>query len=407
LTAGGTVCFVESEDFATSTPVIVTPEEIGEEEPRHYTSGWVNVNMPRTETTSDYPAPGNYVVENFSDTLVIHAGQTLYFRAVLDTVTDPQQFIFFAEGERYEGDLDSSKLRDELTWRQEGAAPIAGEKKPTTVRISSRDNFDGDELPEFKFKFKTQRGVIMRLFNRVIGRENTFTVPDAKLIDTAGEQTVVPFNIEYGEDGEWTLALKGEPRAFRPGKYTLEFSVDEDGNTYTDVVEFYWGVLAVNTNKTIYEPGEEVSLMMAALSETGDTICNATLELVITDPNGYETVSPVRQSGQCGDNNVTNVADYLSEYRTGPVGRYDIQLAQIGTESNVLHQVRDSFEVQEQAPFVIERRGATRIWPSANYGMELSLTAVNDFKGEFIEAIPEDFIVVDSGGAESDIYGGA
>lgn len=406
LTGGGTICFVESEDSATTTPS--TPVETTRtEESQYYTSGWVPVNMPRTEDPTEYPAPGSYVVENISDTLVIHAGQTLYFRAVIDTVDDPQKFIFIAAGDSYEGDLDSTKLRDEMTWVQEGVAPVAGEKKPTTVRISSRDNFDGDELPEFKFKFKTQRGIITRLFNSLIGRDNTFNVAQARLIDSSGEEKGVPVNIEYGEDGEWTLEVKQQPRGFRPGKFQLEISVDEDGNTYTDTVEFYWGVLAVNTNKSIYEPGENVRLMMAALTDSGDTICDANLELVVTDPNGEEYVVNVRQSGACGDNNVTDIADYLADYRAGPTGTYDVLLASIGPDSTVLHQIRDSFEVQETPPFVIERSGATRIWPVANYVMELTLTAVNDFKGEFIEAMPEDFVIVDAGGGESEIWGGA
>ncbi len=44
------------------------------------------------------------------------------------------------------------------------------------------------------------------------------------------------------------------------------------------------GVLAINVNKSIYLPGEEAYLQMAALRDDGHTICDAGLRLQIKNP---------------------------------------------------------------------------------------------------------------------------
>ena len=50
-------------------------------------------------------------------------------------------------------------------------------------------------------------------------------------------------------------------RKFKPGKYKLRFIIEDSSTGETEVIkfeqDFSWGVLAINTNKSIYTPLEE------------------------------------------------------------------------------------------------------------------------------------------------------
>src|SRR3989304_7504558 len=70
---------------------------------------------------------------------------------------------------------------------------------------------------------------------------------------------------------------------FQPGGYKLKVET-YDGRSYEQ--DFTWGVLAINTNKSIYAPEEVAKLSLAVLKEHGRLVCDADVRLEITDPSG-------------------------------------------------------------------------------------------------------------------------
>jgi hypothetical protein len=263
---------------------------------------------------------------------------------------------------------------------------------------ASLRDFRAGEDATFAFTYKPQRNIVTRFF-RSIFSERQFELREVN-VRLAGSEAPVRFEVEYGEDLAWFLKLAPEERAIRPGKYIVELMIAEGDAMYTDTFEFYWGVLAINSDKSVYAPGEEAYLQMAALDDGGNTICDAILRLVVTSPSGGASDVPVEQAGTCGPNNVTHDPDYRAYYHTGTPGKYRMELTHLNDLGEVVHRTEDTFEVRNEVPFDIERRGPTRIYPLAPYRMELRVTAEEAFEGTIEEAVPVDFAILDSDGAE-------
>ncbi len=268
-----------------------------------------------------------------------------------------------------------------------------------------RDFELGDEVV-FKLRYKPQRWGITRFFRGLV-RDRLATVAGVRLLYGGEVLTDARFDVSYGAEGEWTIKLTEAPRSLVPGKYSVELTIDEVGELYTDTFDFYFGVLAVNTPEATYETGSVAEFHMAALDDRGDTICDAELRLLITPPSGLAEEIPVERSTTCGPNNVTDEPDYRALYRLRESGTYDLVLTHVNREGEIVHQVRDAVHAAERMPYTIERAGATRIWPKAPYTMHLTVSAREDWSGTLVEALPRDFVVTDAGGGESSVWGGA
>lgn len=271
--------------------------------------------------------------------------------------------------------------------------------------VSPLRDFSGNERPEFRMKYREQGNVLLRLARR-LSSDRPFEVKNVRVLSARGEEHV-PVEIAYGDNGEWTLRLAKEPRQFRPGKYAIRVTMAEGSREYEDELEFYWGVLAVNSDRSVYEPGDEAEFSLAALDDAGNTICDADLELSVRAPSGVTTNVPIFQSGACGPNNVTDVPDYLGYYRVAEIGEHVVTLTHRNTAGEVVHRITDAFDVEDALPFVLTRVGPTRIYPPATYEMQLTLLSRRDFDGRLVESLPEGFIVTDTGGAEDTQFGGA
>lgn len=209
-----------------------------------------------------------------------------------------------------------------------------------------------------------------------------------KLLDSAGKEVNFDKNI-YKKNDKNLLTIY-QPKNFRPGKYILEIT---NGFGETEKLEFYWGVLVVNTNKSIYKTGDTAYLQMASLSEYGNTLCNSNLELEITSPTGETTTPSIEKSDTCGNNNVTDNPDYFSYYQANNSGVYQIKLKNLDNDFEII----DSFEVKDYLPFDIERIGATRINPFASdYQMTIKFKTNQDFKGYIVEQKPDGFQIINS-----------
>jgi hypothetical protein len=392
---------------------LVTGVSVAQEEQVVYESAWVAIPIAQASSTdtarTSALAVGFDITATADQTFEILPGQTLYFRFMFDTEdTDEQRFALYAFGATLFGDLDSTQLLREARLSTQKKLPDTERTlAKQNTRVSNRTNFEGDETPAFKFKFKSQRGVVTRFADRLLGRGGSFKVSHTKLVDPKGVEGDVPVAIEYQANGEWTLALKKQPHAFRPGKYTIEFTVQDGGATYIDSVEFYWGVLAVNTDQSVYEPGDVVALSIGVIDDLGNTICDAELELAITTPGGIRTVEPVTASEECGPNNIISVPDYASTYAVSEQGRYAVELTEFDSVGAVLHRITDAFVVQEELPFVVTRTGPTRIYPKAPYTMTLAIEAREDFSGIVRDSVPLGTILTETGGADIRQFGDA
>jgi hypothetical protein len=276
------------------------------------------------------------------------------------------------------------------------------EKEHVDVLLSKDREFSVHQKPAFRFQYKRQSNSFMQNVRDVFG-VTPFVVSKVLLKHPLFGDTQMEYDVVYGENNEWSLSLKDVSESVRPGKYTLHIEIEEGGETYIDEFDFYWGVLAINYAKSIYTQGEHVAISLGAISNNGNTICDANLKLWITSAVGVESEVPVLSSGKCNGNNVVDVPDYTAEYdipSTMATGTYKVKLVRLDGSQNIASQVSDSFEVRESVPYVIERVGPTRIYPLAHYPMKIRVRANEAFEGNIVERIPGDFVVIERGNAD-------
>jgi len=190
------------------------------------------------------------------------------------------------------------------------------------------------------------------------------------------------------------------PSTLTPGKYTLSVK-DTSGTVFMQ--DFTWGVLALNTNKSIYTPRENAYFSFAVLDEKGAMVCDAGIELriknnelrihdVLSTENGTIKVNP-----ECLVKDKVEKPDYEAMYMVGDEGTYDLQLT--AETKNGTYEVSDSIQVQESVQFVVERFSSTRIYPAQPYEVTLKITANQDFDGIVSEMVPESFAITKQSGS--------
>ncbi len=303
-------------------------------------------------------------------------------------------WLEITSGSFYESGLIPEDLSDTLTENRDLLLP----------ELHTLSNPDVDpalsSLPSFTLSYDPQSGFFNRIFKTLFS-ENTFTVQTISITDHQGTLINVPFDIVYHDETTWTMNMLKQPQKLLPGVYTVNVTVVENDEVFTDSFEFYWGLLAVNSKKSMYSPNEEVELHLAALTNTGDTICDADLSLRIIDPKNNIFDVPVEKSGACGPNNVTDIPDYVASFAdTGEWGVYTVQVEHKNVDGEVVHKIRDSFEVRDYIPYDIERTAPTRIYPPSPYTVTLDITANRSFTGDIVERVPRGFVFADTSGAE-------
>ncbi|KKQ81713.1 MAG: hypothetical protein UT06_C0056G0003 [Candidatus Woesebacteria bacterium GW2011_GWA1_38_8] len=266
---------------------------------------------------------------------------------------------------------------------------------------------------------------------------STDTTLNAKVFNGKGK-IIDSFDLDYNDLPEITL----NPEKLVPGKYILRIFDPDNPNRFIEQ-DFTWGVLAINTNKSVYKEGETVKLVIAVLDDDGNMVCDALLRIKIQASEGQAyTLSTedgnIQVSEWCTKKEYTLIPDYSATLSGVKSGVYEMQLT--AETKNGVYTITDSFEVastQEEGPlspvtnresinghsgfnpesiqnisidsrfrgndssesgndnrqsfFDIERISATRIFPESAYPMMFDVTATEDFKGTVTETVPASF----------------
>ncbi|MDA3839484.1 MAG: fibronectin type III domain-containing protein [Patescibacteria group bacterium] len=290
----------------------------------------------------------------------------------------------------YEKDPNTPELPEEKELRWENMLEFLSDQKVFTF----------DEKGEFRFKYNKNKKTLSESFG-LSGYWDSVDI-EVEIEDFKGDILELPLIIVFEEDGEFSITLPSLPRKFRPGEYRIKFTIIDSSGAETEefVLEesFSWGVLAINTDKSIYKIGDESAfIQMAVLDEGGHTLCGADLSLEIISPDGevriFDTSNDtIIQNEFCEPENVITSPDYYTYFQLAGVGTYELKLKAI-TENGV-KEITDSFRVVEETSFDISRIGPTRIYPLANYEMKINILASEDFEGNFYEYVPDGFYIV-------------
>lgn len=274
------------------------------------------------------------------------------------------------------GAADLTNLSQQLLSPDSTANPSARVRQPARLRRLLRHTFEAQEAISMTVENAAKADV------------------KAEVLDSTGKKANIP--IEKLEDGQTTQLVLTPPAHFRPGKYTLKVTTD-DGNVSTQ--DFSWGVLALNTNKATYMPGETAAISMAVLDDTGAMVCDADVQLQITDPSGQTTTLSTKDESitvnpECQSHAFTLKPDYQASFQTQGEGVYQMRV--MATTNNGSNTITDSFTVARSVPFDVERVSATRIYPPHDYPVTLRVTANQDFAGVITDLVPDTFSVFPS-----------
>ena len=251
-------------------------------------------------------------------------------------------------------------------------------------------DFPGNSSPEFSVS-RSQNVLsflaapIEKLTGNPKSLEKEFKI---SLTDNQGEK--VDSELKITPDDGNDLQISIPPNSLpHPGKYTL--LITDTRNNKSIEQDFTWGVLAINTNKSIYTPRETAELAIAVLDEQGQMVCDADLSLKIKHRESgtlrelsTKTGSIIVTDG-CRIKEAIIHPDYAAEYRVNSVGVYDMTLTAV--TGNGAYTISDAFEVRETVGFDIERTGPTRIYPPLKYPVIFTITPATDYRGEISENI--------------------
>lgn len=217
--------------------------------------------------------------------------------------------------------------------------------------------------------------------------------PESISVLTVGPKGKVKLPITRKRAGNVVELAIEPPVGFIPGKYTVTVT-DSFGDETTE--NFLWGVLAINTSKSIYTKDEPVDVAIAVLDNAGHMVCDADVSLVVDHPSGQKTTLSTQDATivvnkECKTHDVTDKPDYGAHLTASELGLHTMTLTAV--TRNGTHTITDSFRVAESVPFSVERREATRIYPKNTYPVRLVIQANTDFTGTVVESVPREFTI--------------
>jgi hypothetical protein len=302
--------------------------------------------------------------------------------------------------ENGKNDQDNTSIRDKLTTVDSFKTDWGSLK----IKESQQD-FQTLEEPEFILDANVDLRLVPNIFkvikqiiNKLLGWlgiskgnkdiENLLV----RTVDIDG-QLVKEFRLE-AKKSDTLITL--DTKDLKPGKYHLE--IIEDKTQQVLVQDFTWGVLAINPDQAIYQLGQESLFSMAVLNNQGKIICNAQVDLTITDPKNNQTSkstsdNSIQVSDTCKVKDIYQEPDYSTTYRPSLPGTYNLTLT--ATHDQGSYTIKDFFQVQSppDPAFIVKRNGPTRVFPVKYQPMKITITAQEDFKGIITESLPQNFQV--------------
>lgn len=257
-----------------------------------------------------------------------------------------------------------------------------------------------DEQPELVLKVPATAKTTWLERQLGVGRAYADT-PVSSVVMYNDKIVDIPVEVTHNEDDSYLLKLVPKER-IKPGTYTVTATVATKEGPKEVSQTFAWGVLAINTTKPLYLPGETATIHMGVLSSSGNTICDAPINLAVTSPLGVKKQLDVLRSGVCQGDSYVELPDYTAAYTTAEAGKYRMDLRLESSD----YVLTEYFEVRENIPFVITRSAPTRLYPPATYKSEITIEAQRNFTGQLVEQLPQGFTIINPLEAElSDVKG--
>ncbi|MBI5859587.1 MAG: hypothetical protein HZB73_02510, partial [Nitrosarchaeum sp.] len=112
---------------------------------------------------------------------------------------------------------------------------------------------------------------------------------NTKVLDSHGNPVNLYVSYEKLVDGKFNLRISPNSDT-KPGIYKIVSTILVNGEEHTVESQFAWGLVSLNTKKSIYHPNETAEFVIVVLDSQGHPVCDANLSMSITDPNSGSTL---------------------------------------------------------------------------------------------------------------------
>ena len=249
-------------------------------------------------------------------------------------------------------------------------------------------------LPEIKIKHKISRKIgiesVKEKTKKYSGKyaEEDFSI-EADIL-TSGNERIYTASIE--ESDSETLTVKPDmPRNIRAGFYKLRINVTEGNNSQITEQEFPWGLVSLNTKKSIYKPGELAEFYIVALDENGRAIEDANLSMTIESPDS--TVSPFSTDA----NTVIKTSEngvYYAFYPISVEGNYSVMIKSVVNNKEI--NFSTYFLAKQNYEFDIIRNAESKIDPTKQNSFVVTIDVTPNINADNLiikEFVPSSFNV--------------
>ncbi len=208
--------------------------------------------------------------------------------------------------------------------------------KKELVRVGKwKDEYEGyeDDYREYLAKVSATRkeSIEKAVKEKAEGKARkkqleNWVAPDAKenitveVFDGYGRKIEGAAEVEELREGTFKLKVPSK-RAIKPGIYTVEVELTKGNETYTSQQSFAWGLISLNTNRSIYRPGQEAQFIVVVLDQYGRGVSNANVAVAITEP-GNDSVALTSLAGQIAETEDLGV--YTATYIPEVEGNYSV-----------------------------------------------------------------------------------
>ncbi|EGP94726.1 Putative copper-binding protein, plastocyanin/azurin family protein [Nitrosarchaeum koreense MY1] len=211
-----------------------------------------------------------------------------------------------------------------------------------------------------------------------------------EIYDPQGNLVNTVTKYEKVMEGKFNLKLSIDSNN-KPGIYKIKTIFTVDGQRHETENEFAWGLVSLNTKKSIYKPGDTADFVIVVLDSEGHPVCNANLSMNVTSPSGiidYLDSNGIVPNEECGL--------YDAQYITSVNGTYKVDIH--ATTSGINTNFSTTFDAQEYYEFDIIRTAQSKIDPTINpnlFDVRIDVESFTDADTlELKEKIPAVFDVV-------------
>src|SRR6185312_10411774 len=211
-----------------------------------------------------------------------------------------------------------------------------------------------------------------------------------KVIAPDGTEIPIKSQFKKMKEGQFDIKLLSG-RYGKPGMYTIKTTLVKNGKTYDTQSQYAWGLVSLNTEKSIYHPGQTANMTIVVLDSGGHPVCDANILLNVKDPNSQTTslssANGITTGSECGL--------YNAQYVTSTQGNYTVNVT--ATADSIKTDFSTSFLVQNNFAFDIIRTAQSKIDPITHpnsFDVKIDVTSLVNQNNVIIkESIPYVFDV--------------